>query len=815
MNTLSDILLPMTVIKEIKESGHQVFLIALISFFSLYKPYAQTSSAAHSFTSSINGYVFDSTTQGVLSGVTVVLQETGNSQHVQSTITSKKGSFTLRWLLNKSYQLTFSSVGYKATTIQLYAIHASSVNVGSIGLAPMIGQLGEIQVATRKPIVEQDADKLTYHVEADPESKTATAFEILSKIPTLSFDADDNLQLNGNGNYRLLINGKTSSLFVQNQSDALKYFSASVIQAIEVIAVPGAKYAAEGVGGIINIITYKEMAGGYNGGMSLRVSSPRSLSTNGNIRTDFGKVSLSGNAGYNITVSPVNSNTSNRQDKIRQDRLEQTGTFNNRMAFQTMGSEIRYEPNSYNLITVGYNSNKNNSKNNFREDVMLFSALSRPAEVYNRLNTSKSNQYGYDVSLDYQRSSQKNEAQQLAFSYKRSNNTNGNSTDFILQPLMSYNASANITTNDDRFSEQSFRADYVQPLKKQTLELGISYNMRINTSDYSYKFQDPTLGTFVTDTSQSNIFRYREDISAAYASLNLKLSKWGLIFGTRLERANIDAHFVSSGTFAKQDYINLIPTVTLSRKLMGFSLLKLSYTQRIDRPHLNYLNPYVDFTDRWNIGYGNPGLQPALAHVFNLGYNTAIKKIFFNIALFHQFTNNSIQQFTTLGTDTISRTTFGNIGGNKNYTLSLSGNTILFKLFTLNLNGNASYMQYTRTASNKPVRNEGFTYHISGSVAFRHKSWRVSSNVGYNAPNVLLQGKSAGFFSNSISLNKQFLKNNKAAVSLQVNSPFQERRHLYTEINDPSFYLLRESFTVIRRFSLSLNYRFGKMKGGK
>ncbi|MBD0299281.1 MAG: carboxypeptidase regulatory-like domain-containing protein, partial [Nitrososphaera sp.] len=298
-------------------------------FFSFCSSYAQTTSTVNTFTGTIKGVVVDSATQTTLSRVTVMVQEVGKRQPIKSTVTSENGFFELTGLLHKPYQLTLSYIGYRTTTVPLPSFTSSPIDLGSIALVALTKQLKEVQVIALKPVLAQDADKLTYNVDADPESKTATGFDILRKIPMLSLDADDNLQLNGSGNIRVLINGKSSSLFLYNLSDAFKNLSASAIKTIEVLTVPPSKYEAQGTGGIINITTYKKSIGGYNGGINVRVSSPQAFSINSSLTVNTGKFGFSGNVGYNNSTNPTNKSFFSRQDKIRHDRLEQTGVSNN------------------------------------------------------------------------------------------------------------------------------------------------------------------------------------------------------------------------------------------------------------------------------------------------------------------------------------------------------------------------------------------------------------------------------------------------------------------------------------------------------
>lgn len=760
-------------------------------------------------TVTITGVVIDSLTRLPLRDATIVVQEPGSNTALKTTLTNPKGFFELTALPSKTLQLTLSYAGYKATILHLRP--SSHTSLGQVPLATNAPLLKEVQVVALKPLIEQDIGKLTYNVDADPESRLASAFEILQKVPLLSVDADDNLVINGSSNYRILVNGKSSSLFALNQSGMLRNMSASSIKTIEVITVPSSKYEAAGVGGILNIITYKKTISGYNGGLNLRAGSPKTVAASGSLSVNTGKITFAGNGNYTANNIPASNNVFLRNDKLLHTKLEQWGAGDAISRAQNCGGEISYAINDLNTLTLGYSANANRGSSQFAERSLLSNVLQQPIESYRRFNTESNNGRGADFGIDYQRGFKRNDAQELTLSYKWSHTAGSTASDFILQPLVRYPEQLSTTTNDDGFDEYTIRADYIHPVKKHTLEIGASTIHRQSSSSYFYKDKDTISGLLITDTTQSNSFSYRETIQAGYASLNLRLGKWGIRAGSRVEHAGVDAHFISSRTIAQRNYLNIIPTLTLSRTLKGFSTLTLSYTQRIQRPALDYLDPYTDRSDLWNISYGNPELQPALAHVLNLASNLLIKKTAITISLYHQFTNNAIQQFTTLGRDTITRTTYGNIGRTRNYNLLLGCNTTLFKNLSLNLNSSAYYVFYTSTIKGGLQTNKGLTYNLSGTATLRLKSWRASGSISYNAPNIIVQGKTAGYVSNSFTLSRFLFKNNKATIGLNISSPFQEYRRSSTEINDPAFYQLRQSNTVLRRYSLSFNYRLQKV----
>jgi hypothetical protein len=791
----------------------QTLLLALLCcWLACTASFAQAPSPAP--TGTIKGIVSDSTTQATLGYVTVVVQEAGKPQAVKSTFTKDNGSFELTGLPEKQYQLILTYVGYKTQLISLPAFTSSTIDLGKLKLVSSANQLKEVQVVTERLLVEQDIDKITYNVDADPESQTMNALDMLRKVPLLTVDADDNITLNGNSNYRVLINGKTSSLFVRSPKDVFRSMPASTIKNIEVITNPPSKYEAEGVGGIINIITHKKNIGGYNGSINMQVSSPRGTNLGGYITAKSGKAGFSGYFGRGTHFSPTTNSNLFREDKIRQTTLEQLGESTSSNTYQYFSGDFSYEMDTLNLFTANLSMNLSNGTNRLTQQVQLFDASGNPVESYRRLNQGTFNWLGSDFGADYQRSFKRSKDQLFTLSYRLSNNGNGSGTDFTLQPIFNYDGQVSQTENDGMSTEHTMQADYVHPIKKHTLEMGVKTIFRLSSSDYFFSNRNPETGVFIEDPNLSNSFDYRQDIYAAYTSLSLKKDNWGLKAGARLEETRLDANFKSSGAIAPPDYFNLIPNITLSRKLKGTSTMRLSYTQRIERPSLYYLNPYINQIDPRNISFGNPMLDAATNNVFNLAYNTFVKGTSINASVFHNFTNNSIQSYTTLGADTVSRTTFGNIGRNQTYGFSLSGNTTLFKKLSVNLNSTTNYVKLSSMIEGLPQNNEGFTYNLFGYTSYRfEKGWRASGNIGYTSSRILLQGRSAGYVWNSISVNKQFLKDNKASLSLSISSPFQQNRRFFNEINDQRFTQNSESFFVMRRYSLGFNYRFGKLQG--
>jgi outer membrane receptor protein involved in Fe transport len=793
----------------------KVLLVVTISCFL--SGYALAQSPSQGKNGLIKGTVVDSASAAPLDFVTVGVRESGKADLLKGTVTKDNGSFEFKDLPLKKFEIVISYVGYATKILPVPALTSSGpvANMGKITLSSVSNQLDEVQIVTEKLLIKQDIDKITYDVEADPESKTMNALDMLRKVPLITVDAEDNIQLKGASNYRVLVNGKSSSLFVNNPKDVFKSMPASSIKNIEVITNPPSKYEAEGVGGIINIITHKKGPSGYNGSVNFGGGLPQSYNAGGYFTAKVGKFGASFHGGTNNYMSPPTSNNLYRRDHLLHNELNQQGTNKNNGQFLYFSGELSFELDSLNLFSANISAHGSKNKNLLTQQVRTIDRHGELIQAYDRFNQGTGQWGNADVGVDYQKSFRKNKDQLLTFSYKYGNNANNSYTDFTLSPVLNYNGVISTTDNVGKSVEQTLQADYVQPIKKHTLELGVKSILRNNNSDYNYTTYNEESNSYIVDPGLSNSFNYNQDIYAAYTSFSLRVDKWGLKAGARMEETKVNANFKTSGTIARQDYFNLIPSVTLSRKLKENNTAKISYTQRIERPGLWYLNPYVVANDPKNISYGNPALDAAVSNNFDLSYSTFLKGASVNSSLYYNFTNNSIQRYTTLGSDSVSRSTYDNIGRNKTLGLSLNGNVPVTKELNINLNTSANYVYLTSNLNGRPTKNDGFTANGYGSISYRFgKSWRVNSNIGFNTSRILIQGRSAGYMFNSFSINKQFLKDNKASISLSISNPFQKDRRFFTEINDPNFYQYQESLYRIRRVHVSFNYRFGKLKGG-
>lgn len=248
----------------------------------------------------LTGTVTDSASGKAVGYATVSLQRDSVTV-VNAVAANSDGRFSLKAPETGDYQLCITMVGYTPYK-QAVEVPASGKALGKIAITQGV-EVGDVVIEVQKPLVMADAEKTTYSVEDDPQASTSTLDEIIRKVPQLSLDGDGNVLLNGQSNYKILLNGRNSATMSNNFKDVIQSMPASQISRIEVITNPSTKYEAEGVGGIINLITQrKKQFHGYNGSVGASVTVLENPAYNGNasLSIQAGKfaASIMGYAGY-------------------------------------------------------------------------------------------------------------------------------------------------------------------------------------------------------------------------------------------------------------------------------------------------------------------------------------------------------------------------------------------------------------------------------------------------------------------------------------------------------------------------------------
>jgi hypothetical protein len=188
---------------------------------------------------------------------------------VYACVTQTNGKFNEPMKAPGNYVAYFSSVG-KSTVVRKFTLTEAKpvMDFGKVLLSESVEMLKAVEVVVQKPLVKAEIDKITYSIADDPDSKTNSTHEMLRKVPFITIDGEENIKVNGSTSFIVHVNGKENSLMSRNPKEVLKSLPANSVKEIEVITEPGAKYDADGIGGIINIITTTRHLEGYNVSLS-------------------------------------------------------------------------------------------------------------------------------------------------------------------------------------------------------------------------------------------------------------------------------------------------------------------------------------------------------------------------------------------------------------------------------------------------------------------------------------------------------------------------------------------------------------------
>ncbi|WP_181304287.1 TonB-dependent receptor domain-containing protein [Rufibacter sp. XAAS-G3-1] len=776
-------------------------------------------------TGKISGVVTDSSTNKPVEFATVSLINTATGKPIDGTVTDERGRFTLSRVAFGSYSVSVSFIGYETFSRSGVSVSEkdNEVELGRIVLRPVQNRLKEVTVVGEKPLVEDKVDRMVYNADQDITNIGGNASDVLKKVPSLTVDLDGNVQLRGSSNVRVLINNKPSSIMANSVADALRQIPSDMIKTVEVITSPSAKYDAEGTAGIINIITKKNTLYGVNGSVSTSVGT-RNSNGNANVNVRRGKVGFNASLGTHQQYNNKNESELHRATRTNPDSegfntmLDQMGESKRRGGgvYGQLGFDADLD--SSNTINAGVNIYRGNYRNQgFQESLTRYDDALQQIENVSR---GASKNASVDVNMGYTHIFKpQQELSVLAQWNKGASNSSTNQDiyldqDYLLDTLLR-------NTNEGVNREMTFQVDYVHPFQNKTqLEIGTKGILRHAESDALYR--RIRLSTEAEEL-RPNEFTYDQDVYSAYASYGFKLLKnYNVKSGARFEYTNIDGKYIQPYQDPFTDnYYNFIPNILISRTFKS-QTFRVGYTQRIQRPQIWYLNPYVNIIDDKNVSFGNPELEPELSHAYELGYSNYFKTSSINVSLYWRQTNNAIESIRNIvgeegalpvldGTwqqPDVSYTTYFNIGRNATYGLSFSGNTKPMPKWNIGGSFNLNYISLRSSIQS----NSAMQYNVSLNSGYEiRKDLAVQFFGNYSSPRPTVQGKFSGYYYSSFSIRKQ-LWDKKGSLSLGIDNPFSKTIKFTSDLESRTFVQNSINQNYNRSVRVSFSYRFGKME---
>lgn len=796
--------------------------LVLIIIFSISSSYGQRPQGGNSRQIIISGKVIDKDNGRPLEYATLILESVRNPEEVTGGITDENGNFSVETNAGM-YNISVEYISYRTYKKERQLIR-SNTDLGTIEMSLDVEKLDEVEVIAERTTVELRLDKKIYNVGQDLTVRGGTVSDVLDNVPSVSVDVEGNVQLRGNDDVRILINGKPSALTGLNSTDALRQLPAESIEKVEVITSPSARYDAEGSGGIINIILRRSKLQGLNGALTGNLGYPEQYGLNGNLNYRTGELNIFTNAGYNYRNRPGNSFNAT-------DFFDGSGNLNNSLVEDSERERFsdRYninfglewyinETSSVTQSVFFRESDENNESTNnfFQENSDGSTSSGFRFDPESEIDKT----FQYAINYDKQFNGESDHRLTFDFQYEES--------DEVEESLIVQNGfdSEFVRTAEDQ-RRVFFQTDYVQPVGEAgQFEIGYRGDFNKLDSDYDVEFISPTeeeLFPNIDDefaTNPSNVLDYKETINAFYTQYGSKFGKFSFLSGLRYETTRLIINQVETNEFNRNNFDAWFPTLNLNYEISETESWQFGYNRRIRRPRSFFLNPFPNRTSPTNLFQGNPLLTPSFSNQVDLGYLKRWKKMTVNTSIYFQRATDVITFITEdTGVDTffnneltsIIRRTPVNLASNDRYGLDANLNYRPTQKWNANLNLNL-FNLITRgdfNGQNFDADNLSWFIRLNNKVTLPASiDWQT--RIFYRGPVENAQTRTQGILSMNLAFSKDFF-NDKASLAFNVSDVFNSRiRRSFTET--PFFESESEFQWRVRSFNLALTYRFNQKK---
>lgn len=718
----------------------------------------------------VHGSVLDAMTAETLPGASCAFYAANDTvKPLLTLMTGADGSFTADLPRPGEYLMKVTLVSQKPVSRSLVLTDENpAVDLGTIAMQPEGEALEEVVITGRRPVIEATGDKVAYNLTEDPNTQTHTVLEMLRKVPMVTVDAQDNIYINGQSNFKIYLNGKEDPMLGQNASTILKSLPATSIKRIEVILDPGAKYDAEGVGGILNIITETQastdgqmatitVGGGADNAQASVYGMAKKNKVTASVDVSYYKRFgyREGKGGIERETFDVPSPTVTRQEIAQRQ--------NNH--FVNGNARLSWEPNDKNLFTISASGYGGGGKNHYRTTTDVFGDNGLRLSHSRQKLTSKWIWSSITVNAGYQHNFD-DKGQNLVLSYQyvggwnkdkdRTTTLESSFDDFVPYTYDYTNAPTN---------EHTVQLDYTKPFSQYfTLEAGAKGIFRRNTSDGYTKIGDSWSDMTLTDHNTVDMTQ-NQDVAAAYATYAGTFGRFSLRAGLRYEYTRMRVDFKTEGYDSFHSNFNdWVPNASLGYSFTPTQNLYASYQQRIRRPGVSELNPHrTEYIDGF-VSQGNPDLGSEKSHTVALAYSSFAGKLGFNLRTFYTFSNNRISRYSYEDAGDLIHT-YANVGNERDWGLSAFVKYQVNGRMDFSVNATAQYA-YLRFRAQE-MQNHGWTYSLHANYNYS-MPWQMYLNVygGFSTRRYDLQGYSSGFNYHGIGLTKAFLKGDRVKLTL-------------------------------------------------
>lgn len=720
-----------------------------------------------------------------------------------SSISDKLGQFKIPFPIKQKWVIIASALGYQNKKIDYETVQTNTITPFIITLSPLNLKLKEVVIWAPKQLITIKPNELIYNAAEDSTNKGINALQVIQKAPLIFVDNNGNIYLRGSKNLKILFNGKESNL-TGDVSKLLGAMPSDLIKSVEVITSPSAKYTDREINGVINVVTEHKGIEGYFASVNAGVDERGGYNGSIYLTTEIGKLGFSGNANYFFNKGVSNKtflNINYVNDSLPD--IEQSGDMQHQSIAETLGLSLSYEIDTFTLINASfyhYGTNEKTSQYFLSESIYPNKQVS---SLFERTISENTVNGFFNYGIDLQRSF-KTKGQLLDFSFRQDIKNNNINYNALQEDWNSFDSYTQLAINKGKTKGNTAQVDYVLPIKKNKLEIGIKGIFRNIVSNYNYYYKTGSDTDFHYDSLQSNLFHYRMTILSIYGSYNLIFNNYNAQVGARLEKTDLNYSTTS------HDYLNFLPILTLGRKLTNKSTINISYNRYLYRAGIRYLDPFVNKMNPYSITFGNPELEPEIVDKIWIDYNTFLLGNLISISPYYRFSKNSIQPYYYTN-DSILVRSFANNSKYGQLGVNFYGEINPLKKWALRLDLDVSYFKIKNLQENN-IYNQNINYNISvnSSYYFPHDLTLGFSGYFYS-PEITFQGKKSGYYESELSISKKLFKK-RGSIRLSLSQPFQKIQKQMSYYNGNGFSEVYHSGIRDRYLILNFTYNFGKLK---
>jgi outer membrane receptor protein involved in Fe transport len=684
-----------------------------------------------------------------------------------------------------------------------------------------VDTLGEITIVGEKSSMQLALDKRVFNVGKDLANAGGSALDVLMNVPSLSVDAEGRVRLRGSDNVRILIDGKPSGLVSFKGGSGLQQLQASMIERVEIITNPSARYEAEGMAGILNIVLKKEKRQGFNGSLEAVGGDPANFGAAANLNYRHKKVNFFIN--YSLAYRKPRSRSNLYQETSYTDTLSILKQ-NNEMVLKGLNNNIRggidYFFSETSVLTGSYLYRRSDANRllNIRYEDYLFNTASKPS-VSTRHQDENEDEPNSEYSLIYKKNF-KEKDHELTAEMKFLDNWES-SKQLFTQRFYNDDGGEDMNAqiiqnslNDEWEKQFLVQLDYVRPMWKEgKIETGFRTSFRDMKNDYVVSQQNAA-GDFEPLPNLDNVFLYDENIHAAYGIVANKQKQFSYQAGLRAEWTDVKTILEETNEVNPRKYVNLFPSAHVTYELKQQNSIQLSYSKRVRRPFYNDLSPFSTFSDSRNFFSGNPDLNPEFSNVIEAGHLKTFDKGSISSSIYFRHTDGKIQSIRTVDANGNATTIPRNLISEQAFGAEFISNYSPFTWWKIDFNINFFHADVDGSNIIKEYKTSTNSWFARQTSRFSFPNlFDVQLRFNYEAPQRTVQGRQLALHYTDISASKDILKGN-GTINLTVLDVFNTRWSRYISTG-PNFYTEGESQPRRRQINLTVNYRIRQGKDAR